>query len=72
MILPPACFPGGVGPGQAVVASESTTEFTWNAGLGISFEMKGGSELYIEAKYKSAETNRESTETIPLVIGVRW
>ncbi len=66
------CYPGGVGPGNVVVASESTTEVTWNAGIGISFELSGGSELFIEAKYKSAETDRESTETVPLVIGVRW
>ena len=30
------CYPGVV-PGQAIVASISTTKFGWNAGLGVEF-----------------------------------
>ena len=66
------CVPGGVGPGTIVVGQTSSTEFTWNAGLGWSFELSSGSQIYLEAKYKSAETDRESTETVPFVLGFRW
>jgi opacity protein-like surface antigen len=66
------CYPGGYVPGDVVVASESTTEFAWNAGAGVTFELESSSQLYIEAKYHSANTDRESTDTIPIVIGFRW
>lgn len=66
------CYPGGVGPGTIVVLEDSTTEFAWNAGVGFSFDLSSGSTIFVEARYKSADTSRETTETIPLVIGFRW
>ncbi len=66
------CIPGGVGPGTVIAGEKDTTEFAWNAGLGVDFELNGGSKVYIEAKYHSAETDRASTEVIPIVIGYRW
>ena len=66
------CIPGGVGPGTVIVGSKDTTEFAWNAGIGVDFELGGGSTLYLEAKYHAAETDRASTAFIPFVIGYRW
>jgi hypothetical protein len=66
------CTPGGVGPGTAVRASTSSTEFGWNAGLGWAFEVGEGSQLYIEARFHSVDTSPEATEFLPLTIGFRW
>ena len=66
------CVPGGVGPGTIVKAKESTEEFSYNAGIGIDFELGGSTQLYIEATYHSAETARASTDYIPIVLGVRF
>ena len=66
------CVPGGYGPGTVVRAEESTTEFGWNVGLGVTYSLSGGSELFFEAKYQKIETDRVSTEYIPLNIGIRW
>ena len=66
------CYPGGVGPGTVIVGKEETTEFAWNAGIGLDFEVGSGSQVYVEARYHSAETERESTVFTPLVIGFRW
>ncbi len=66
------CIPGGVGEGTVVVGKRDTTEFAWNAGIGIDFELSGGSTLYVETKFHSAETDRAATEVIPIVIGYRW
>jgi opacity protein-like surface antigen len=66
------CIPGGVGPGSVVVLSEDTTEFAWNAGIGVTFDIRSGGQFFIEARYKTAETDRRSTEYVPLVVGFRW
>jgi opacity protein-like surface antigen len=67
------CTPGGVGPGTIVVASESTTEFGWNVGLGFAFEVGAvGSQFFIESRYHSANTSPEATTYLPLSIGFRW
>ena len=33
------CYPGVV-PGQAIVASTSTTKFGWTVGLGVEFQLQ--------------------------------
>lgn len=66
------CYPGGSGPGTIVQASESATELGYNLGVGVTFENSEGSQWYIEARYHSVDTTRESTEFVPLVIGYRW
>jgi len=64
------CDPGMV-PGDAIPASESTTEFGFNLGVGISFEVGLSSEIYLEARYHRIDTP-ETTELLPLVVGYRW
>jgi hypothetical protein len=55
------------------VASESTTEFGWNAGIGYAFEVGAvGSQFFIESRYHSANTSPEATSYLPLSIGFRW
>jgi len=66
------CIPGGVGPGTVVRLKEDTTEFSWNAGVGVTFELMSGSQIFIEARYKTAETDPRATEYIPIVVGYRW
>ena len=65
------CRPGLV-PGTVIVASESTTEFGWNVGVGISFEVGLGNELFLEARYHQIDLDRAKTEFIPISFGYRW
>lgn len=64
------CYPG-IGVGDVIVASESTTKFGYNAGVGVTFELPSSSQLYIEAKYHWINT-KETTQYLPIVIGYRW
>lgn len=66
------CVPGGVGPGTVVVASESSTELSWHVGAGYSFSFNRGSLLFVEARYKSIQTDPSSSEVLPLTFGIRW
>ncbi|MDH3626754.1 MAG: outer membrane beta-barrel protein [Acidobacteriota bacterium] len=66
------CIPGGVGPGTIVKFKEDATELSYNVGVGVTFDTNSGSQIFIEARYKSAETDPKSTEYIPLVVGFRW
>ena len=68
------CVPGGVGPGTVALASESSTEFGWNVGVGIDFEVgSSGSQLFVEIKYHQFELdNGATTSYAPLVVGYRW
>ena len=66
------CIPGGVGPGTIVVLSEHTTDFSWNWGVGVTFELSSGSQIFIEARYETVETSPQATEYIPIVVGYRW
>ena len=66
------CVPGGAGPGTIIKGRETTEEFSYNAGIGIDFELSSGTTLYLEASYHSADTDRASTDFIPIVFGVRF
>ena len=66
------CHPGGVGPGNVLRASTSSTEFGWNAGLGWAFEVGTGSQLYLEARFHSVSTSPLGTDYLPLTVGYRW
>lgn len=66
------CTPGGVGPGTITAASDSSTEFGWNAGLGWAFEVGTGSQLYLEVRFESVNTSPLGTDYLPLTIGYRW
>lgn len=63
------CYPG---VGDVVVASNSSTHFGWNLGVGIGFHMSGGSSLFVEARYVQIDTPHPEMKYIPIVIGVRF
>ncbi len=65
------CYPG-VSTGEAVIASEDSWEWGYNAGVGLTFPMGGGDQqLYVEAIYRWIETTN-SAEIVPITIGFRW
>lgn len=66
------CVPGGVAPGTVVTGSESSTEWGYNGGIGVTFEVGTGSQIYLEATYHSIQTDRTNTEYMPVVVGYRW
>ena len=53
-------------------ASSSSTNFTWNAGLGIDFMLPYGQAWFIEARYERMETSGAPTEFIPIRFGWRF
>jgi hypothetical protein len=67
------CIPGGVGQGDIVRGSQSETDWSWNAGVGLTIAASSwGSQLYIEARYRSVQTDHSTVEYVPIVIGYRW
>ncbi|HXV75960.1 MAG TPA: outer membrane beta-barrel protein [Candidatus Polarisedimenticolaceae bacterium] len=65
------CVPGVI-TGEGIIDSESETNFGYNLGVGLTFELGLGSQIYLEAKYHRVERDREPTDYIPIVIGYRW
>lgn len=66
------CYPAAA-PGTVVRGSESTTEWGYNAGIGLNIEVgQDGSQVYFEAIYHSAQTTEVTSDYIPLVLGYRW
>jgi hypothetical protein len=59
------------GTGNAVVASNSTTRFGWNGGVGMAFRLQGPT-LFIEARYTRIETSPQPIEFVPITIGLRF
>lgn len=59
------------GSGNAVVASNSTTRFGWNGGVGMAFRLQGPT-LFIEARYTRIETSPQPLEFVPITIGLRF
>jgi hypothetical protein len=60
------------GTGNTIVASNSSTRFGWDAGLGVGFRLGGGSTLFMEAKYTWIDTSNETIKYIPVLIGIRF
>ncbi len=61
----------GLVPGDIVVASGSSTRFSWNAGVGVDFLMRNGQTFFIEARYQRIQT-AQPTEFIPITVGLRF
>ena len=53
------------------VASQDTTRFAWNAGVGVDFALPAGQSWFVEARYERIET-QEPTEFIPIRFGLRF
>jgi hypothetical protein len=58
----------GSGP---VVASNNTTKFGWNAGLGVSFPLRNGSNMFVEARYNAIQLP-QTLEYVPITVGWRF
>jgi opacity protein-like surface antigen len=65
------CYPGLV-PGTEIFYDETQTKFGYNFGAGITFQVGLGSQIYVEAKWHRVETDPESLDYIPIVVGYRW
>jgi hypothetical protein len=57
---------------QNIVGSSTTSGIGYNAGIGLSFRLPSGSEIYLEAKYHYVPVDVEPIEMLPFVIGYRW
>ncbi|HEY0768484.1 MAG TPA: outer membrane beta-barrel protein [Steroidobacteraceae bacterium] len=66
-----AFFCGSDFGSSTLVASQATTRFAWNAGLGVDFALPGGQSWFVEARYERIETV-EPTEFIPIRFGLRF
>jgi len=60
-----------VDDGEIVWASQDSTEFGYNAGVGLTFDMASDSQLYVEARYHWIDAD-QTVEYIPIVVGYRW
>ncbi len=64
-------FCGPYSAGSTVVASDSQTHMTWNAGAGVDFALPGGQSWFVEARYEEIET-AQPTQFIPIRVGLRF
>jgi opacity protein-like surface antigen len=63
------CVPAA-GVGDVVVESESTWRFGYNAGIGITWDLRS-TQLYLEARYNWINLN-ETVAYLPVIFGWRW
>ena len=64
-------FCGAYAPGDVVVASDSQTHLSWNAGAGLDFALPGGQSWFLEARFEEIET-AQPTQFIPIRVGLRF
>jgi opacity protein-like surface antigen len=62
------CF---VASGNVVVAQHDVTKFGWNAGVGVSFRLRGGTVLFVESRY-NAINMPQTFEFVPITVGVKF
>lgn len=61
----------GLVPGDVVVASDNTTRFAWNAGLGLDFDLRNGQTFFVEARFTRIQT-AQPTDFVPIRVGLRF
>jgi opacity protein-like surface antigen len=61
----------GLVPGDVVVASDNTTRFAWNAGLGLDFALRGGESFFVEARFTRMQSS-QPTDFVPIRVGLRF
>ena len=61
----------GLVPGAVVVASDNTTRFAWNAGLGLDFALRDGQTFFVEARLTRMQTP-QPTDFVPIRVGLRF
>lgn len=70
-----ACYPWWpycyAGTGY-VTAYNDVTKFGWNAGAGVSWALRNGMTMFVEARYNQMQTSPQTLEYVPITIGVRF
>ncbi|HEV2270969.1 MAG TPA: hypothetical protein VGR92_16065, partial [Steroidobacteraceae bacterium] len=61
----------GLVPGDVIVASDNTTRFTWNAGVGLDFALWNGQTFFVEARFTRMQT-AQPTDFVPIRVGLRF
>ena len=61
----------GLVPGEVVVASDNTTQFAWNAGVGLDFDLRNGETFFVEARFTRMQTT-QPTNFVPIRVGLRF
>ncbi|MDE2051648.1 MAG: outer membrane beta-barrel protein [Gammaproteobacteria bacterium] len=61
----------GLVAGSEVVASDNTTRFEWNAGLGLDFALGGGESFFVEVRFNRVQTP-QPTDFVPIRVGLRF
>ncbi len=56
---------------STTVENESTTEFGWNAGAGVSFGI-GTSSLFLESRWFTADLSPTNATWAPLILGIKF
>jgi len=64
------CYPVTV-TGEYEIRDESSWEWGLNAGVGVTFELQGGSQFYIETSYQWLDT-QQTAAWVPVQFGWRW
>ena len=59
-------------PGAVVVASDDTTRFAWNAGLGLDFALGNGETFFVEARFTRMQTAAQPTDFVPIRVGLEF
>ncbi|HTT44041.1 MAG TPA: hypothetical protein VMG33_13290 [Steroidobacteraceae bacterium] len=62
------CYPG---VGEYVVDSKDVTKFGWNAGAGVFWRLRGGTQLFVEGRYNEVKLN-QTISWVPVTIGLRF
>lgn len=62
---------GGYGPGT-LVGRDTSTNFAWNAGVGVDFALPGGQSWFVEARYERFDTSYAPSEFVPIRVGFRF
>jgi hypothetical protein len=64
------CYPI-TGTAEYEIDDKSSWEWGANAGVGITFELQGGSQFYVETSYQWVDT-QQSGAWVPVNFGWRW
>ena len=57
--------------GDLIVAQHDVSKFGWNAGLGVTFRLRGTPTMFVEARYTEIEMPQKF-QYIPITFGVRF
>jgi opacity protein-like surface antigen len=65
------CYPA-IDDGDVLVGERSWEEFGYNAGLGIAWDLRGGNQVYLEARYHLTPLDQADYEYVPFTVGFKF